>query len=80
MYVLVWHAKEPLLLNGHECRVKICSHSPVMVTTPYELIIQEWDQKKPQNKQTNKRNTTKNYSVNQFTSDSKFQGDNIQQF
>ena len=53
MYVLVWHAKEPLLLNGHECRVKICSHSPVMVTTPYELIIHEWDQKTPKNKQTN---------------------------
>ena len=32
------HAKEPSLLNGHECRlkVKICSPSPAMLTSPNE--------------------------------------------
>ena len=37
----VWHAKEPSLLNGHECRagVNICSPSPVMVTSPGEWKI-----------------------------------------
>ena len=34
----LWDAKEPSLLNGLDCRaqVKICSTSPVMVTSPYE--------------------------------------------
>ena len=44
---VVWHAKEPSLLNGHERRamVKICSPSPVMVTYPYESKILKWDGK-----------------------------------
>ena len=48
----MWHEKEPSLLNGQECRaqVKICSPSPVMVTSPYEWKILEWDDKPP-NKQ-----------------------------
>ena len=38
----VWHAKELSLLNGHECwaKVKICSPSPVMVTSPYAYSSQ----------------------------------------
>ena len=36
--VRVWHAKEPSLLDGNECRaqVKICNPSPAMVTSPSE--------------------------------------------
>ena len=35
----------PSMLNGHKCRayVKICSLSPVMVTSPYERKFLEWD-------------------------------------
>ena len=49
---LVWHAKEPLLLNGHKCRakVKICSPSLAMVKSPNEGKILEWDEQT--NKQT----------------------------
>ena len=38
----VWHAKELSLFNGHECwaKVKICSPSPVMVTSPYAYSSQ----------------------------------------
>ena len=45
----VWHAKEPSLLNGHECRaqVKIYCPSPATVTSPYERKILEWDEKNP---------------------------------
>ena len=41
-----WHAKEPLLLNGHECPacINICSPSPAMVTSPYEWKILEWNE------------------------------------
>ena len=43
----VWHFKEPSLLNAHKCRVlvKICSPSPLMVTSPNEWKILEWDEK-----------------------------------
>ena len=36
----MWHAKEPSLLNVHECRaeVKINSPSPVMVTSPWVWV------------------------------------------
>ena len=50
----MWHTKEPLLLNGHECRVlfKIFSPSLGMVTSPYEWKI-EWDEKHQISQQTN---------------------------
>ena len=37
----MWHFKELSLLNGHECcvYVKICSPSPVMVTSLYNSIL-----------------------------------------
>ena len=49
----VWHAKEPVLLNGHKCRakIKICSPSAAMVTSPNEWKILEWDEKLQTNKQ-----------------------------
>ena len=51
----IWRAKEPSLFKGYECRayVKICSPSPVIVTSPYDWIIIEWDNKHT-TKQTNK--------------------------
>ena len=54
----VWHAKEPSLLSGHECRtyVIICSPSSVMVTSPYELKTPEWDDKPQTNKQKQNEN------------------------
>ena len=41
----VWHAKVPSLLIGHECRaqVKICSPSPVTVTSLNEGTILQLD-------------------------------------
>ena len=44
---LVWHVKEPSLLNGHECRakLKIFRPSPAMVTSPNEWKKFEWDEK-----------------------------------
>ena len=50
----MWRAKEPSLFKGYECRayVKICSPSPVMVTSTYDCIIIEWDNKHT-TKQTN---------------------------
>ena len=33
---------------------KICSPSPVLVTSPYECKIFEWDENPPKNKQTSK--------------------------
>ena len=52
IYTIV-HAKELLLLNGHECRAKvqICSPSTVMVTSPHERKILEWNEKPQTNKQ-----------------------------
>ena len=46
-HVTVWQAKESSLINGHECQalVKICSHSLVMLTFPYEWKILKWDKK-----------------------------------
>ena len=56
----MWHAKEPSLLNGHECRAKvnICSPSPVLMPSPYEWKILEWDEKTQTNEQTNKQTST----------------------
>ena len=49
----MWHAKDPPLLNGHECRVnvKMWSLSPVMVTPTCEWKILEWDFKPQTNNQ-----------------------------
>ena len=43
----MWHAKESLLLNDHECRalVNLCSPSPAMMASLYDLKIHEWDEK-----------------------------------
>ena len=59
----MWHTKEPSLLNGHECRalVKICSSSPVMVTSLYEWKMLERDDKPQTNKQTLSRMTKCRY-------------------
>ena len=48
----MWHAKEPSLFNGHECRAydKIWSPLPVIVTSPYHWKILEWDVKPPKKK------------------------------
>ena len=48
------------LLNGNKCRtkVKMCSPSTVMVTSPYEWKILEWDDK-PQTKKTSKQTMIK---------------------
>ena len=45
------------MLNGHESRayVKICSSSSVMMTSPNEWKILEWDDKPITNKQTNNK-------------------------
>ena len=53
MSQMVWHAKEPSLLNSQKCRaqVKIWSPSPVKVTSSYEWKILEWDVKHQTNKQ-----------------------------
>ena len=50
---LEWHAIEPSMLYGHGCRayVNICSHSPAMLTSPYEWTILKWDDKLHTNKQ-----------------------------
>ena len=56
----VWHAKEFSLLDVHEYRekVKICSPSPVVVTSPYEgKFSSEMINPKQTNKQTNKKQT-----------------------
>ena len=43
----MWHPKEPSLLNAYECRAQviIIIPSPLMVTSPYEWKILEWDDK-----------------------------------
>ena len=40
-----WHALEPLLVLGHECRVyvKLWSFSPVMMISPHDWIFPEKD-------------------------------------
>ena len=47
----MWHDKESSLLNGHECRVKICRPSPLTVTSPYKWKILAWDENPQTNKQ-----------------------------
>ena len=61
----MWQAKEPSLLNGHECRawVKICSPSPAMVTSQYEWKILECDEKPQWNIQTNTNKKNLNWKL-----------------
>ena len=50
----LWHAKDPSLFYGHECReqVNICSTSTVELISPNECKVLEWDKKPQSNKQT----------------------------
>ena len=53
----VWHSIDLSLLNGYECRalLKMCSPSPVMLTSLHEWKILEWGETRRTNKQTNKQ-------------------------
>lgn len=48
----MWHAKEPSLLNCHDCRahVQIFNRPSALVTSPYWWKVHKWDAKPLTNK------------------------------